>query len=392
MLKEVLSLAPMFTCAFWALVLIVDSYHSTRARRMLLLFMIVATLHFLGQAIYCYHDYDLTAGYDPIYTLCTALVFPLYYLYLRTLTDPVRLKFSSLWVLLPSLLIFAIYLILYQMMSYEELIAFAKQRLYWEEGSYEFSTAGKLQSINVTMLGIIFNIQIVLVLWFGLRHILRYYKQLSNFYSNPEKYLLAPVKRLLYAFLAAGIASIIFNSIGRAFFTQNSIWLLITASVGFVTMLFSVGFVGFRQYFTIDDLIKETNTSDNISQETEESNVAGENRLDELKKRIEKIMIEEKLYLNADLQIADLISRLNSNRAYISKAINQNMGMSFSEFVNRHRIEHAKHLLSESAKSQISLSEIIERSGFSNESSFFRTFKSITGTTPNKWLVKNRKP
>lgn len=389
MLNEILYLAPTFTCAFWALVLMVDSHHSTRARKMLLVFMIVATLHFLGQAIYCYHDYDLTARYDPIYTLCTALVFPLYYLYLRTLTDPVRLKFRSLWVLLPSFTIFAIYLILYNMMSYEELIAFTRQRLYWEAGSYEFSIIGRLQSINVTMLGVVFNIQIVFVLWFGAKHVQRYYKQLSDFYSNPEDYLIAPVRRLLYAFLITGVASVIFNSIGREFFTQNSIWLLITASVGFVTMLFSVGFVGFRQYFTIDDLVKDTITSDLITKEVEDLPSMNESRLRELTERIENVMIQEKLYLNPKLQIADLISKLNSNRAYISKAINQNMGISFSEMVNRYRVEYAKQLLANNKDSKLSLWEVIEGSGFSNESSFFRAFKSFTGTTPNKWLSQS---
>jgi len=35
------------------------------------------------------------------------------------------------------------------------------------------------------------------------------------------------------------------------------------------------------------------------------------------------------------------------------------------------------------------LSTIIEKSGFTSESTFFRTFKSVTGQSPREWLTQD---
>jgi len=59
--------------------------------------------------------------------------------------------------------------------------------------------------------------------------------------------------------------------------------------------------------------------------------------------------------------------------------------MSFSDYINNYRIEYAKSLLSKQ-NNTLSLIEISEQSGFTNEVSFYRNFKKITGTTPNRWL------
>ena len=94
-------------------------------------------------------------------------------------------------------------------------------------------------------------------------------------------------------------------------------------------------------------------------------------------------MEREKLYLNSELKLIDMADALNTNRNLISSCINQKRGCSFSQLVGSYRVEHAKRLLRSLPDTKIS--EIWMQSGFSNETSFFRTFKAITGMTPSEW-------
>ena len=108
---------------------------------------------------------------------------------------------------------------------------------------------------------------------------------------------------------------------------------------------------------------------------------------DELMQRICELMDTQKLYQNSDLKQSDIATLLNTNRSYISECINAKRNCSFAQFVNGFRVEHAKRLLQNNPDKKIA--EIFIEAGFSNEQSFFRTFKSVTGMTPNEWKSSN---
>ena len=102
--------------------------------------------------------------------------------------------------------------------------------------------------------------------------------------------------------------------------------------------------------------------------------------------RIRQLMDEQQPYLNAELKLTDLATRLATNRNAISACINSQCHCTFSHFVNSYRIAHAKQLLRLSP--EMKMTEVWMQSGFAAESSFFRAFKTITGMTPNEWKEK----
>lgn len=104
---------------------------------------------------------------------------------------------------------------------------------------------------------------------------------------------------------------------------------------------------------------------------------------DELMLRISELMESQKLYLNSDLKLSDVATMLGTNRNQISTCINSKRGYSFSQFVSSYRIEYAKDLMRR--QKDIKITEVWMQSGFTNETSFFRTFKVVTGLTPNEW-------
>lgn len=70
--------------------------------------------------------------------------------------------------------------------------------------------------------------------------------------------------------------------------------------------------------------------------------------------------------------------------AYLSRLFIKNMNMSYTEYLNRHRINHALYLLNNGGA--VSISEIASQCGFESQCSFNRNFKLYTGTTPCKIL------
>lgn len=99
--------------------------------------------------------------------------------------------------------------------------------------------------------------------------------------------------------------------------------------------------------------------------------------------RIRGLMEKERLYLNPELKVGDVADALGVSRNAVSVCINSHQGCSFSQYVNDYRLQHAKRLLSETPDMKISAVGL--ESGFANERTFFRAFKSATDMTPKEW-------
>ena len=104
---------------------------------------------------------------------------------------------------------------------------------------------------------------------------------------------------------------------------------------------------------------------------------------EQLMQRICDLMEQQQIYLQSDLKLNDVASMLGTNRNTISNCINSQRSCSFSQFIGTYRVEYAKQLMRR--QKDIKIAEVWMQSGFTNETSFFRTFKTVTGLTPNEW-------
>ncbi len=129
-----------------------------------------------------------------------------------------------------------------------------------------------------------------------------------------------------------------------------------------------------------------------IAQETPavvcHKDIDGQENYTELMQRICQLMEEERLYLNPTLKMADIAVALGTSRTTISNCINSQRGCSFPQFVNTYRVAHAQELLRN--QPDLKIADVSVSSGFSSEASFYRIFKSITGTTPTDWRLYNK--
>ena len=109
----------------------------------------------------------------------------------------------------------------------------------------------------------------------------------------------------------------------------------------------------------------------------------------ESEKSIEQLisyMVSEKPYKNPDLKLADVAQNLDISSHELSKLINENLQISFTEFINKYRVEEAKLLIT--TKSNYTIEGIGNISGFNSKSAFYKAFKIHTGTTPSKYESK----
>ena len=105
-------------------------------------------------------------------------------------------------------------------------------------------------------------------------------------------------------------------------------------------------------------------------------------RDEQLMQRIIRLMEEQRPYLDSDLKQADVATALGVRLDEVSRCINS-YAFNFSQFVNGYRIEYAKQLMLQ--KPGIKMTQVAIESGFSNETSFYRTFKAIVGMPPSEW-------
>lgn len=104
---------------------------------------------------------------------------------------------------------------------------------------------------------------------------------------------------------------------------------------------------------------------------------------------IERLISEEHIYLNGSLHIDDLAERLSTNRTYVNRAFKAYYaGRTFTEVMNRARVEHAKRLML--ADPHRRLEDVAVASGFSSASFFARVFKNLEGQTATQWRTDAR--
>ena len=92
---------------------------------------------------------------------------------------------------------------------------------------------------------------------------------------------------------------------------------------------------------------------------------------------------EHKWWRDPDLDLAGLARRLGTNTAYLSRGLNEGLGIGFADAINRLRVDHAAERLRTSDDSDI-LSIALD-AGFGSKATFNRVFKERFGMTPSSY-------
>lgn len=93
-------------------------------------------------------------------------------------------------------------------------------------------------------------------------------------------------------------------------------------------------------------------------------------------------------YANADLSLEFLCDRHKCNSKYVSRRFREELGLSFSEYLQSCRIHHACNLL---AGTNRSIQEIASEVGYHDPLYFSKVFKKCMGVTPSNYRNGVRK-
>jgi AraC-like DNA-binding protein len=96
--------------------------------------------------------------------------------------------------------------------------------------------------------------------------------------------------------------------------------------------------------------------------------------------KLEKAVLDGKLYKDPNLKLSDLAQKIPISANLLSQLLNDNLGKSFSTYINEHRINEACKLIA--LNSPFTFEAIGYEVGYNSKSTFYAAFKKIKDTTP----------
>lgn len=112
-----------------------------------------------------------------------------------------------------------------------------------------------------------------------------------------------------------------------------------------------------------------------------------ENKANGLMARFTAIMMEQKLFCDPSITVGGVAEMLGTNRTYLSRAINESTGKTFTQLVNDYRIREAIAQISD-LQANKPLKQICSDVGFSALSTFYSSFQTVTGMTPARYRAQ----
>ena len=350
-------------------------------KKFLGVFMIFSFLLYCSHAVFFSNLYYLYSYIEFIYVFCMLSIYPMYFIYLQSLTT-LEIKLNErLQHFIPAAFFGFLVLITSLILTPENRTIYVQEILINKNlKKLDISTFVGTKGVIFFLSRIAFLIQIGHYAFNGIKLANTHNEEIENYYSNTEGKTFHWVKRINIIILLVALTSITFTFIGRGFFSKNENFLIIPSAI-FSSFLFFIGYKGNRQLRIISDFGEDLNFSD--------LNEINNNPNKKLVNRLIQLFEKEKIYRNPDLRITHISESLQTNRTYISKLINEEFEMNFNQFVNNFRINEAKKLLEEDNGKVSSMELIAEKSGFGSFNSFTRVFKNITGTTPGNFRNKS---
>lgn len=312
--------------------------------------------------MYALLDMDLFRYYRPLHLFpypYNWLIVPALYFYVRNQLKPNKhhLYFKQEWyLLLPA----AVYLIL---------------RIYW------FTISAVENSYRITQVLVVsdfFRIQEFAILLFNIFLLVR-----LLFVINKQQQIQVPntkvatfrkwLKLFIKVFLLLTVFNLLCFSIDMIIHNgQETFAFLYPTLISNAIFIYWVGYIGFTNP---GSFFNNPHTNDAFSA----LQIADMNR------RLNVAMNEQMLFRQPSLTIQQLAAGLASPAKELTKFLNEQHQMNFSEYINHHRIEYVKELINSSASEKYTLVSLAELSGFASKSSFNATFKKITGLTPSEY-------
>jgi AraC-like DNA-binding protein len=326
---------------------------------------------------------------DPMGLLLGPLLYR--YIYLLTKGRPPRPFFLHL---IPFVL-YVIALIPFYAMSASAKIAFG-----------ETIFLNKHQNMQVLIIQVIRFIHVLIYIFLSLQLTKQFDRLLENNFSETEKINLHKSHYLLRLYIVICLSAIgVF--IAGFFIPFHFVLANNLVGLGISLMIYSLAYVSWnRPVVQVVQLAPLVSGKDPVSiplenpaviiRETDQSPAdkgrstlhLSDEQYQKFSTRLDTLLVDDKVYLENELSLAQLSEKLNVPPYQASELISRQYGESFFDLINRHRIEEVKKRLTDPAFSHLSILGIAMDCGFNSKSSFNTAFKKFTGQTPSQFRIQ----
>jgi AraC-like DNA-binding protein/drug/metabolite transporter superfamily protein YnfA len=192
---------------------------------------------------------------------------------------------------------------------------------------------------------------------------------LAFLWTNRETFRADDMKWRWIHFIIAGVGVLLITFVCQLLFYQPLVYQLIVISAAVVFYSLSWYAIPRARLFIAEPQKKMSDTQ----------------TYQELGMRISGLLRDEEIYVNTDLTVSTLASRLKVPSYMVSRAINQYFNKSFSELVVEYRIKKAEQLLASDSQKSLTIEAVAFESGFNTLSAFYKAFKKINNVTPSQY-------
>jgi AraC-like DNA-binding protein len=312
---------------------------------------------------------------------------PLLYFYVRAISNySFKIKGKLFLHLLPA----GIYFLIYSITGLLDVFFFGDYKLTNEFEDPDFSTGYTLISAA----------SILVYLFLSFRHYSDYKKFTQITTSFADLASLKWLQNFLYAYAALTITLILKEILSNFEFFEKlryfGPWYY------YVSFSLVVYYIAINAYHAIQlplrriqfsphsldpyELLENDNLSDKNLVSSEQQAFPVEEKLIQLKERLNELMEVDLLYERSDLTLSDVALKLNTNTVILSKVVNQQFNLNFNDFVNQYRVNAVIERIGNPKFKNQTLLAIAFDAGFNSKATFNRAFKKIKGKNPKEYL------
>lgn len=346
-----------------------------------------ALLIMLGVSVTCYAQYFNPAfysswGFDFLYSLMAPFCAPCYFVFLNRLTTVSGGKIRNLVAFAPSVLFVLAAVFAYLFSTPADRLAYITDIVQGENSLYEPTMAFKmLEIVCYKVFRVFIPLQALLVVLYGEFAMKRYVSLLDDFYATREGKGTFQIRGIHTLTIMVFIMALFLSMIPH-YDNSGELWIVIP----FVLCEMYLVTVLIRYVKNITYSAENLQELIDASKPREEDKVRALDFSKNLPAKIKKLMEVDRMYLDPNLSLITLSSKLGTNRTYVSQAVKTAFGCNFSDYVNKYRIDYAIELMKSKPKKEIFIQNIATECGCGSVQTFYRYFKEYIGVSPAKWL------
>ncbi|MEI6753296.1 MAG: AraC family transcriptional regulator [Paludibacter sp.] len=361
-LKLIILIATFLFPLILSIALFMDSKNDT-SRKIMAFALLNTSLIFIFNYLYLQQDYSL---YYPLHSYNAAiqyLIFPLIYLYIKSIVFPKVKITSQLLHFLPAALMFLVAsYIFYIYTNKNDMIYFLKNNRqgvnFVEYKFFVLKVSRYVHLILIAVQGVLYSMA-----FFRIPN--EYDEKLQNEFSNIDNFSIDWINKYLLSFaliVAGGFLLYAFLPlIGHYFPLIIGIFFIFSA---YVCRLGILAMKQQRVEINLDvidvDMIPQADLTE-IKDEV-------------LIRKLTDYMEIKQAFLQPDISLTSVSKDLGTNRTYLSTLINQQYGVNFNTYINQYRVQYANEYIK--TNPEVTREQLYQLAGFGSVSTMNRALKS----------------